>query len=181
MLCVTLPLRQNAFRSPFGIDVQLASDSVLDTDLSYYWYFPPHDTFTSHKSSTKVNPLHVETDTAGEGRIWIKDNKGNRSPCALFSFFFIDTTGPAILHAHEDTLKNDPVAVGDSSFFFRVFIFDKRNILPLTASINGENFKDVDSIKNIFTHFIDTVYKYGKSNPRTLLVTAKDKLTTAIL
>lgn len=168
------PLYQEHIEADLGDDIVIKTDSVRDKDLLYYWYFPPHDTIVRYTYEAVCCPQHGTTDTLVTGQLWIQDTSGNHSPHSLFTFYLADKTGPQILYIHEDLVHGDTIAVGDSSFFFRVFILDNNNSAPATALIDGNTFDEKDTVAHIYTHFIDSIYGFSQDNPRCIRVGATD-------
>ena len=138
------PLRQNPLSGVYGDTVALSTTPVRDTDVAYHWDFgnglvvssPKPTTFASVKMSSFSNV----------GSLWVSDLSGNNpSPRVPFAYYLSDTTGPLIQCASEGYSGKDTIITGDTTFYFKVKIWDPgQEAAVQSALVNGQKFDIVD-------------------------------------
>lgn len=134
------PLGQNAITGAYGDSVRLSTMPVGDTDVVYHWDFGTGDTVNSPlpQVSAVVKMLSLMTT----GTLWVSDPSGlHVSPRCAFSYNLIDSTGPIIMCANESYKGKDTIVTGDTTFYFKVKIWDPAQVQPVySATINGRQF-----------------------------------------
>ncbi|MBN1306381.1 MAG: hypothetical protein JXA18_00590 [Chitinispirillaceae bacterium] len=146
------PLRQEDVSGFFGDTLLFLTTTVPDEKkgVLYYWSLGGNwnGTSVSNRLSAFV-PLF--SPPRGEGLLWVTDLSGNnRSPSALFSYAFNDTSKP-VIRCINDGAEGDTIFSGDTVFAFRAFISDAASAAVESCSVNRSKFDFVNRSANIYT------------------------------
>ena len=134
------PLGQNAITGTYGDTVRLLTMPVGDADVTYHWDFGSGFVVTSAlpQASAVVKLQSIMTT----GALWVSDPSGlHVSPRCAFSYNLTDSTGPIIMCANESYKGKDTIVTGDTTFYFKVKIWDPAQMQSIySATINGRQF-----------------------------------------
>ncbi len=118
---VKSPLKQDSIFSVFGGPVSLATDSVDDNDVLYWWSFGlgVGDTIYGPFCKFKYpSPDNIVPGKKATGYLWVTDLKEKDvSPISSFSYEFYRAAAPVIKCTSQGYRNKDTVASGDTLVF----------------------------------------------------------------
>jgi hypothetical protein len=143
----TSPLNQNTVQGNFGLPLELKTPRVADNDVKYHWDFTGlNNSFASGDSVDSITILESGVvDTSLTGELYVTDKSGKfRSPARLFRYQLTDSISPVIVNYNAGFMNTDTIKTSDSTFLFKVQIFDPGQSIPVSsATINGAPFDRV--------------------------------------
>ncbi len=175
------PLHQNPIGGEYGAMVRLATPPVGDSDVVYHWKFGDGIVFTSPVPTDSVAVKMQPLDSTA-GLLWVTDLSGaHSSPGVAFSYNLMDTTGPVILCESDGYIGKDTIITGDTTFYFKVKIWDSTQTFPIqSASIGGHPFDIAEDpyYIGVFSHMDTTSRMFpvtvtAVSNPQFLVTSRK--------
>lgn len=175
-LNVTSSLAQNSITVEGSIPFLLSTPPVGDNDVLYNWKFQKQDgqplvlSYPFSSNNTQISDVL----SGGTGYLWVEDSLGNKSPEAVFTYNYIDTTGPVILCINHGT-SGDTIVTGASSFVFKVECIDNLGIggalvndtLFSDSTVNIKStvyYKTFTTMDTLSTYFVVIVKAWDSNN-----------------
>ncbi|HUI93370.1 MAG TPA: DUF2341 domain-containing protein [Chitinivibrionales bacterium] len=134
------PLGQGAITGDYGDTLRLSTAPVRDADVAYHWDFGNGVVVNSPLPQTTAVIKMQTVMTAGS--LWVSDpSGGHASPRCAFAYNLTDSTAPIIMCANDQFVGKDTIVTGDTTFYFKVKIWDPAQVQPVySAMINGGQF-----------------------------------------
>jgi hypothetical protein len=175
-LNVSSPLAQNGITVEGGTPLTLSTPAVGDNDVMYNWKFQKQDgqplvlSYPFSSNNTQI----TDVLSGNTGYLWVEDSIGNKSPEVLFTYSYIDTTGPVIICINQGK-TGDTIVTGASSFVFKVECNDNLGIggalvnstLFSDSTVNIKStvyYKTFTNMDTLSTYFVAAVKAWDTDN-----------------